>query len=85
VWEKLAPRHDQDIQFWERVQFGDGQEWVWSSATGDVQGGRAFCLAGAGIGLEETAEPTLVAQALPNQLRGSWRRLSRHGAAGSSS
>jgi hypothetical protein len=45
----------------------------------------AFCLAGAGIGLEETAEPTLVAQALPNQLRGSWRRLSPHGAVGSSS
>lgn len=31
----------------------------------------AFCLAGAGIGLAETAESTLVAQALPDRLRGS--------------
>jgi MFS family permease len=30
-----------------------------------------FCLAGAGIGLAETAESTLVAQLLPDQLRGS--------------
>jgi MFS family permease len=31
----------------------------------------AFCLAGAGIGLAETAESTLVAQILPDRLRGS--------------
>jgi MFS family permease len=31
----------------------------------------AFCLAGAGIGLAEPAESTLVAQALPDHLRGS--------------
>jgi len=31
----------------------------------------AFCLAGAGIGLAETAESTLVAQTLPEHLRGS--------------
>ena len=30
-----------------------------------------FCLAGAGIGLAETAESTLVAQLLPDRLRGS--------------
>lgn len=30
-----------------------------------------FCLAGAGIGLAETAESTLVAQLLPGALRGS--------------
>ncbi|MFL6074852.1 MAG: MFS transporter [Mycobacteriales bacterium] len=31
----------------------------------------AFCLAGAGIGLAETAQSTLVARALPDELRGS--------------
>jgi ubiquinone/menaquinone biosynthesis C-methylase UbiE len=36
VWERMAPRYDRDIQFWERVQFGDGREWVCSRATGYV-------------------------------------------------
>jgi ubiquinone/menaquinone biosynthesis C-methylase UbiE len=36
VWEQLAPRYDRDIQFWERVQFGGGREWVCSRATGNV-------------------------------------------------
>ncbi|MFD2765411.1 class I SAM-dependent methyltransferase [Micromonospora eburnea] len=36
VWETVAPRYDRDIQFWEKVQFGGGREWVCSRATGDV-------------------------------------------------
>jgi hypothetical protein len=36
VWEKMAPRYDKDIRFWEKVQFGGGREWVCSRATGKV-------------------------------------------------
>jgi ubiquinone/menaquinone biosynthesis C-methylase UbiE len=36
VWEKMAPRYDRDIVFWERVQFGGGRQWVCSRATGTV-------------------------------------------------
>jgi ubiquinone/menaquinone biosynthesis C-methylase UbiE len=32
----MAPRYDRDIQFWERVQFGDGRKWVCSRASGDT-------------------------------------------------
>lgn len=35
-WEKFAPRYDKAIGFFERVQFGDGREWVCSQAEGDV-------------------------------------------------
>lgn len=35
-WDKYAPRYDKDIGFFERVQFGDGRQWVCSQATGDV-------------------------------------------------
>jgi ubiquinone/menaquinone biosynthesis C-methylase UbiE len=36
VWEKMAARYDKDIQFWEKVQFGGGRQWVCSRATGRV-------------------------------------------------
>lgn len=36
VWEKMAPRYDKDIRFWEKVQFSGGREWVCSRATGQV-------------------------------------------------
>jgi ubiquinone/menaquinone biosynthesis C-methylase UbiE len=36
VWEKMAPRYDKDIRFWERVQFGGGREWVAARARGEV-------------------------------------------------
>ncbi|MFJ8579948.1 class I SAM-dependent methyltransferase [Micromonospora sp. NPDC093277] len=36
MWETVAPRYDRGIEFWERVQFGGGREWVCSRATGDV-------------------------------------------------
>jgi ubiquinone/menaquinone biosynthesis C-methylase UbiE len=36
VWEKMAPRYDRDIRFWEKVQFGGGREWVGARATGRV-------------------------------------------------
>jgi ubiquinone/menaquinone biosynthesis C-methylase UbiE len=36
VWEKMAPRYDKDISFWERVQFGGAREWVGARAEGKV-------------------------------------------------
>lgn len=36
VWERMAPRYDRDIRFWEKVQFGGGREWVCSRATGQL-------------------------------------------------
>ena len=36
VWEKMAPRYDRDIQFWEKVQFGGGREWIGARAKGRV-------------------------------------------------
>jgi ubiquinone/menaquinone biosynthesis C-methylase UbiE len=36
VWEKMAPRYDKDIKFWEKVQFAGGREWVGSRARGQV-------------------------------------------------
>jgi ubiquinone/menaquinone biosynthesis C-methylase UbiE len=36
VWEKAAPRYDQEIRFWEKVQFGGGREWVAERARGRV-------------------------------------------------
>ena len=35
-WDKYAPRYDRDIRFAERLQFGDGREWVCSRASGEV-------------------------------------------------
>jgi SAM-dependent methyltransferase len=36
IWEKLAPRYDKDIKFFERVLFAGGREWVCSQAKGTV-------------------------------------------------
>ena len=36
VWEAVAPDYDRQIDFFERVQFGGGREWVCSRATGRV-------------------------------------------------
>lgn len=36
VWEKMAPRYDKDIRFWEKIQFGGGREWIGSRAHGRV-------------------------------------------------
>jgi ubiquinone/menaquinone biosynthesis C-methylase UbiE len=36
VWDKAAPRYDRDIEFWERVQFGGGREWIGARAKGRV-------------------------------------------------
>jgi ubiquinone/menaquinone biosynthesis C-methylase UbiE len=36
TYEKMAPRYDRGIRFWERVQFGGGREWVTSRAQGKV-------------------------------------------------
>ncbi len=36
IWERLAPRYDKDIKFFERVLFAGGREWVCSQAKGDV-------------------------------------------------
>jgi ubiquinone/menaquinone biosynthesis C-methylase UbiE len=36
VWEKEAPTYDRHMDFFERVLFGDGREWVCSRASGEV-------------------------------------------------
>jgi hypothetical protein len=36
VWEKMAPRYDRDIQFWEKVQFGGGRAWIGARAKGRI-------------------------------------------------
>jgi len=36
IWERLAPRYDKDITFFEKVLFAGGREWVCSQAKGDV-------------------------------------------------
>ena len=36
VWDKAAPRYDRDIEFWERVQFGGGREWIGARVKGRV-------------------------------------------------
>jgi ubiquinone/menaquinone biosynthesis C-methylase UbiE len=36
VWEKMAPRYDREIRFWEKVQFGGGREWIGHNAHGRV-------------------------------------------------
>ncbi|MGH8309323.1 MAG: class I SAM-dependent methyltransferase [Steroidobacteraceae bacterium] len=49
IYDKLAPRFDRKISFWEKVLFGGGREWVCSQAKGDtleiaVGTGRNFAL-----------------------------------------
>ena len=36
VWDTMAPRYDDQIAFFERIQFGGGREWVCSRAAGEV-------------------------------------------------
>lgn len=36
VWDKVAPRYDRDIAFFERFAFRGGREWVCSRARGQV-------------------------------------------------
>lgn len=36
IWEKLAPKYDTDITFFERVLFAGGREWVCSQADVNV-------------------------------------------------
>src|SRR6266511_2948998 len=35
-WDKHAPRYDQQMQFLDRVLFGDTRTWICGQATGDV-------------------------------------------------
>lgn len=56
VWEKMAPRYDRDIQFWEKVQFGGGREWIGARAKGRVLEvavgtGRNFDFYSRGVGI----------------------------------
>jgi ubiquinone/menaquinone biosynthesis C-methylase UbiE len=56
VWEKMAPRYDRDIQFWEKVQFGGGREWIGACAKGRVLEvavgtGRNFDFYSRGVGI----------------------------------
>ena len=36
IWDKLAPRYDRDIKFFEKVLFSGGREWACSQASGVV-------------------------------------------------
>ena len=36
IWDKLAPRYDRDIKFFERVLFSGGRSWACSQASGLV-------------------------------------------------
>ncbi|MGH2726804.1 MAG: class I SAM-dependent methyltransferase [Actinomycetota bacterium] len=36
IYDKMAPRFDRKIRFWERTLFAGGREWACSQATGDV-------------------------------------------------
>jgi ubiquinone/menaquinone biosynthesis C-methylase UbiE len=36
IWEKLAPRYDKDIKFFEKLLFAGGRQWVCSQARGEV-------------------------------------------------
>ena len=56
VWDKMAPRYDRDIQFWEKVQFGGGREWIGARAKGRVLEvavgtGRNFDFYSRGVGI----------------------------------
>jgi ubiquinone/menaquinone biosynthesis C-methylase UbiE len=52
----MAPRYDRDIQFWEKVQFGGGREWIGARAKGRilevaVGTGRNFDFYSRGVGI----------------------------------
>jgi ubiquinone/menaquinone biosynthesis C-methylase UbiE len=36
IWDKMAPRFDRTMGFWEKVLFAGGREWACSQARGDV-------------------------------------------------
>lgn len=36
IYDKMAPRFDRKIRFWERLLFAGGREWVCSQARGDA-------------------------------------------------
>src|SRR5207249_3535479 len=36
IWDKLAPRYDKDIKFFEKILFSGGREWACSQASGVV-------------------------------------------------
>ena len=36
IWERLAPRYDKDIKFFEKVLFSGGRSWACSQASGVV-------------------------------------------------
>ena len=36
IWDKLAPRYDKDVKFFERVLFSGGRSWACSQASGVV-------------------------------------------------
>lgn len=36
VWNEAAPRYDRQIEFFERIQFGGGREWLTGRAKGRV-------------------------------------------------
>lgn len=36
IWEKLAPKYDGQMGFYDRVLFGDSRSWICSRADGDV-------------------------------------------------
>jgi ubiquinone/menaquinone biosynthesis C-methylase UbiE len=56
VWEKAAPRYNRDIEFWEKVQFAGGREWIGARARGNVLEvavgtGRNFDFYSRGVGI----------------------------------
>ena len=56
VWERAAPRYNRDIEFWEKVQFGGGREWIGARARGSVLEvavgtGRNFDFYSRGVGI----------------------------------
>lgn len=36
IWDKVAPKFDKRVSFWERVLFKEGRQWVCSRAEGDI-------------------------------------------------
>jgi ubiquinone/menaquinone biosynthesis C-methylase UbiE len=36
IWDRYAPRYDQEMRFWERVMFAGGRDWVCAQATGET-------------------------------------------------
>lgn len=71
-WDKYAPRYDRAMRLPERLQFGDGREWVCRQATGAV----LEVAVGTGLNLPHyPAEVTLTGIDLsPGMLDGARRR-----------